>query len=228
MSILFAIPCFGGVVSSATTNGLLGLAKSNIESDFLFVNNQSLIPMARSDIANHFINNTKFEYLMFIDADLAFSPIDVFKLVEMGEQHVMGTYRHKDMTERYSFGVIPEWHPKYPAIKVSYNVGGFSLIHRSVYDTIAKKFEHLKYVPSSNSRQISDGERDNSYHFYETPIINGSITPEDFAFHDKCNQSGITNWLRADVNLGHNGNTTFFNESLYEQLNKNIPRKHTR
>lgn len=224
-SVLIALPCYGGIMSARTGIGLMGLGKElekrGIVHDVLIVTNQSLIPKARQDIANYFINATTYDYLHWIDADLGFVPSDFFKLYDMGLQHTMGTYRHKVQHVKYSFTLDQNngniiW--KDNAVKVLRNVGGYSLIHRSVFETVGKKYSHLKYKPYSDGRPVSEAELNNSYHYYETPIQDGYMLPEDFAFHDKCSQCGIDMWMRPDIKLIHNGNTDFQNDDLLKQL----------
>lgn len=227
-SVLIAIPCFGGIVSAKTAIGMTELTKilqGRINYDFLMVSNQSLISKGRSDIANYFMNATTYEYIFWIDSDIGFSGKDFIRLYELQEQHVMGTYRHKTQNIRYSFELDvdngkPVWHNSNKAIKILQNVGGFSLIHRSVFEQIQPNISHLKYIPDSNSRNITEEEKNNSYHYYQTPIHNGQILPEDFAFQRKCNEAGIDMWLRPDIVLTHNGNTDFTNDDLETQLRR--------
>jgi len=224
-SVLIAIPCYGGIMSARTAIGLMNLGKElqnkMIKHDVLIVTNQSLIPKARSDMANYFLNATTFDYLHWIDADIGFSPSDFFKLYDMDVEHSMGTYRHKVQNVKYSFTLdAPNnkmiW--KNDAVKVLRNVGGYSLIHRSVFETIRKKHPELKYIPYSDGRMVSDAEINNSYHFYDTPIHEGYMIPEDFAFHDKCKKCNIDMWMRPDIKLIHNGNTDFQNDDLLTTL----------
>jgi len=172
-------------------------------------------------MANYFLNSTKFDYIHWIDADIGFTPDDFFKLYDMQVQHSMGTYRHKVQHVKYSF--TPDlkngkliWNGN--AIKIRRNVGGYSLIHRSVFDTLRKNYPELKYIPYSDGRIVSDAELNNSYHFYDTPIHQGYMIPEDFAFHDKCFTHNIDMWMRPDITLIHNGNTDFQNDNLFKTL----------
>jgi len=110
---------------------------------------------------------------------LVFTPDDFFTLYRMamkGYDHVMGTYRHKSQEVRYSFSVVSEnnnivWNDEFQeAVKVDSNVGGFSMIHRNVFEKIANAYPHLRYNPWSSSRTIPENELNNSYHYYEIPI----------------------------------------------------------
>ena len=76
MSVLIALPCYGGLVSDKTAKGLFNLGKdlrsNNIDHGLITLANESLITKGRSRIANFFMNNTQYEYVMFIDADVGF------------------------------------------------------------------------------------------------------------------------------------------------------------
>ena len=84
MSVLIALPCYGGLVSDKTAKGLFNLGKdlrsNNIDHGLITLANESLITKGRSRIANFFMNNTQYEYVMFIDADVGFTSEDVLKL----------------------------------------------------------------------------------------------------------------------------------------------------
>jgi hypothetical protein len=233
-SVLIALPCYGGVTSAKTTAGLFNLGKAlmfnNIEHDILFVSNQSLIPKARSDIANYFLNATNFDILFWIDTDIGFNPDDFRKLYESilsGREYVTATYRHKTPVPKYSFVLETHdgdliWDDSETAIKISRNVGGFSMVTRSVFEKIAKQYPELKYVPLNDGKEVTERELNNSYHYYDTPICSetGIILPEDFAFQEKCKSVGVDVWMRPDITLIHNGNTDFVGSDFTQIFKK--------
>lgn len=79
------MPCYGGLVSDKTAKGLFNLGKdlrtAEIDHGLITMANESLVTKARSRIANFFMNNTEYEYIMFIDADIGFTSDDVFELL---------------------------------------------------------------------------------------------------------------------------------------------------
>ena len=85
MSILIALPCYGGMVSDKTAKGLFNLGKelrtAGVDHGLITLANESLVTKARSRIANFFMNNTQYEYVMFIDADIGFEPEYVMRLL---------------------------------------------------------------------------------------------------------------------------------------------------
>ena len=71
MSLLVAMPCYGGMVSDKTAKGLFNLGKelrtAGIDHGLITIANESLVTKARSRIVNFFMNNTEYEYILFIE-----------------------------------------------------------------------------------------------------------------------------------------------------------------
>ena len=107
MSLLIALPCYGGIVSDKTAKGLFNLGKelrtNGIDHGLITLANESLITKGRSRIANFFINNTSYEYVMFIDADIGFESQDVLKLLSHQKDIVCGAYPMKSIPLRYNY-----------------------------------------------------------------------------------------------------------------------------
>lgn len=180
-------------------------------------------------MANYFINATNFSHLMWIDSDIVFQPDDIFKLMELDVLHATATYRHKIQTPKYSFtldtdehGLI-QWNEDKTACKILKNVGGFSLIHRDTFALVKNSGQVKKYIPWTDSRELTQEEINNSYHYYDIEISkhDQSILPEDFAFHEKCINAGMDIWLRSDIQLIHNGNTDFVGTDIHSILRSN-------
>lgn len=68
--------------------------KYNINVEFCYIFNESLIQRGRNDIVYRFLKS-KHTHLIFIDADLAFNPEDVLKLVSLNREVIGGTYPRK-------------------------------------------------------------------------------------------------------------------------------------
>ena len=83
--VLIATPCYGEMCSSYYMRSMTGLfafaAQNKISMGLQTIGNESLITRARNQIVYNFMENEKLTHLMFIDADISFDPIDVFKLV---------------------------------------------------------------------------------------------------------------------------------------------------
>lgn len=215
MSVMIALPCHGGIVSEKTTMSLFNLGKllvrNNIPHGLLTQANSSLITIGRSRCANFFINNTEHEYLFFLDSDIGFNPEDVLKLLSHQVNIVSGAYPMKTIPIRYCCDVLQPEQRKGDLIKISGNGMGFVLIHRSVFNNMAKNFPELKYTPPTNdsSYPVSESEFNNSYHYFMEHKENNSFMSEDKSFFHRSRMLGYDIWLDTTIKLQHIGSHIF-------------------
>lgn len=216
MSILIALPCYGGVVSDKTTTSLFNLAKLLVRQDInhgiMTLANESLISRGRSRIANFFINNTNFEYLFFLDADVGFEASDVITLFEHQRELVSGAYPMKTIPLKWNYALTQ------PSVRDGNLVAidrigiGFTMIHRSVFEQIIDKFgTELQYFPTNESSTYppTEKERTNSFHFFSELKVDNVYLPEDFSFFARARACGIQPWLDVSINLSHVGSHVF-------------------
>jgi hypothetical protein len=216
MSVLIAMPCYGGVVSDKTTNSLFNLGKlfvrNNIPHGLLTIANESLISKGRSRIANFFINNTEFEYLFFLDADVGFNPPDMLKLFSHQKDIVCGAYPMKSIPLKWNYTLTNPMQREGDLVAIDRIGIGFSLIHRSVFEKLTEKYGHeLKYRPNSESTNSppTPAEIENSYHFFSELRENDVFLPEDLSFFERAKRCGIQPWLDVSINLAHVGSHVF-------------------
>jgi hypothetical protein len=215
MSVLIALPCYGGMVSDKTAKGLFNLGKelrtNQIDHGLITLANESLITKGRSRIANFFINNTQYEYVMFIDADIGFEPQDALKLLSYQRDIVCGAYPMKSIPLQYNYNISQPPLAEDGLIKID-NIGfGFALIHRRVFDKIRENYEDLKYTPAlgHSSYPITEAEYHNSYHYFNELKKDMAFLPEDFSFFERANSVGFTSWLDTSIKLCHVGSHVF-------------------
>jgi hypothetical protein len=215
MSVLIALPCYGGMVSDKTAKGLFNLGKelrtNQIDHGLITLANESLITKGRSRIANFFINNTQYEYVMFIDADIGFEPQDVLKLLSYQRDIVCGAYPMKSIPLQYNYNISQPPLAEDGLIKID-NIGfGFALIHRRVFDKIRENYEDLKYTPAlgHSSYPITEAEYHNSYHYFNELKKDMAFLPEDFSFFERASSVGFTSWLDTSIKLCHVGSHVF-------------------
>lgn len=95
-SILLATPAYGGLASIHFFKSLLDLqpacAARGVGLEIELTGGDALITRARSAIATKFLEQTQHTHLMFVDADIAFRPNDVFRLIDAGKDVVGGVY----------------------------------------------------------------------------------------------------------------------------------------
>src|SRR5579883_2379956 len=95
--LVVATPCFGGQLSVIFAQSLFKLQKvlrstPEIEMTILLRNGDALITRARADLVTLFLDNPAATHLLFIDADIGFTPEQVFRLIESGADMVAGVY----------------------------------------------------------------------------------------------------------------------------------------
>jgi hypothetical protein len=82
--IYIATPCYGGMTSSFYTQGIAALFKIageyGLTIGYQTIANESLITRARNQVVSDFIASG-YSHLVFIDADIQFKALDVFKLI---------------------------------------------------------------------------------------------------------------------------------------------------
>lgn len=216
MSVLICMPCYGGSVSDKTTNSLFNLGKTfvrnNVPHGLLTTANESLISKGRSKMANFFINNTEYEYLFFLDADVGFDPNDVLKLLEHQKEIVCGAYPMKTVPLKWNFTLTEPLRKKGNLVAIERIGIGFSLIHRSVFDRIVEKYgQELKYIPTGESigHETTEKEMNNSYHFFSELKEEHIYLPEDLSFFTRAKRCGFQPWMDVSINLCHVGSHVF-------------------
>jgi cellulose synthase/poly-beta-1,6-N-acetylglucosamine synthase-like glycosyltransferase len=220
MSVLIALPCYGGNVSEKTTTGLFNLGKrlyeNGIDHGLLTLSNESLISRGRSRIVNFFMNNTQYDYLFFIDSDIGFAPADFFELWKYRDLNmVSGAYPMKSLPLQYNYNLVQPVDVIRDNVAQISGIGlGFSLISRKVFLSVIDKFPELKYTPSKtgSTKQLTDKEIQNSYHFFVERKIGETYLPEDHSFFSRARDCGYKSWLCGSISLSHTGYYVFEEE----------------
>jgi hypothetical protein len=225
ISLLVAMPCYGGAIMSESVTGLYKLAKHlervGIFNELLLIANESLIPNGRATISNIFMNDTNHTHLLMLDADVGFQPEDVIKLLELEVDYAVGAYPMKVIPTQYNFRISKkEFNKEKTAVSITSIGAGFSLVTRNVFEQIANKYKELQYIPVDKSigYRVSEKRMNNSYSYFETYIDKNSkrMISEDFAFNYRwlsCNENNRI-WLHTGIVLTHTGMHVFSGSDL--------------
>jgi hypothetical protein len=144
-----------------------------------------------------------FEHIVWIDADVAFWPYDVEKLIKSNLQFVSAPYSVKGWpaltTEFFDEKVILG--EKGGLYEIKYAATGFMYTHRSVYAAIVKN-EKMKRV------KIWGGQYEVYPYFF--PILhNDEYLGEDFAFCHRIRNAGIKLYCNTTIKLAHIGKYSY-------------------
>ena len=242
--IFLGMPMYGGLLTEPTMHGLLELQSwtlaNKIGMRIQTMGNESLITRARNTIVSMMMDQTDFvaTHLLFIDADIGFTPQNIERLLCADKDVACGIYPRKHIYLNKIKKILEE-NPnadegEIEAKALGYNVNfdnpemlkgengffkvneaatGMMLVKREVFRTMFKKFPERKY----ESDQIVNGgsyKSDNCYDLfavgpYETK---GQIRylSEDYYFSRLwTEQCGGEIWADLAMPLTHFGNRAY-------------------
>ncbi|HKH03480.1 MAG TPA: hypothetical protein VKB08_22565 [Bradyrhizobium sp.] len=235
--LVVATPCFGGQVSSIYAGSIFHLqraarSKSHIDLTILMRDGDALITRARANLVTLFLDNPSATHLLFVDADIGFTPDHVFRLIESGADVVAGIYPIKRVNWDKARRTLESGRPAAPSAaldyvleienpdhvttvngftRVRYAGTGFLMIRRQVLE---KMCEHPDYASLQFFREHSIDAlagSPNRFALFECMIDqnSGTYLSEDFAFCKRWTDMGGEIWADLESRLDHVGPSVF-------------------
>src|SRR6202045_4137341 len=235
--LVVATPCFGGQVSSIYAGSIFHLqravrSKPNMDLTVLMRDGDALITPARANLVSLFLDDPSATHLLFIDADIGFTPDQVFRLIESAADVVAGVYPIKRVNWEKAQRAIEARRPNVPAAsldyvleiddpdhvtvvngftRVRYAGTGFLMIRRHVFE---KMCAHPDYAPLQFLREHSHDAlagSPNRFALFECMIdpATGTYLSEDFAFCKRWTDIGGEIWADLQSSLDHVGPSVF-------------------
>ena len=235
--LVVATPCFGGQVSSIYASSLFALQRavhsmSNVQLKVHLRDGDALITRARANLVTLFLDDPAATHLLFVDADIGFTPDQVFRLIESGADVVAGCYPIKRVNWEKAKRAMAEGRSNLAAssldyvleidnpdevrvvngfTRVRYAGTGFLMIRRHVLE---KMCAHPDYAPLQFLREHSRDElvgSANRFALFECMIdpATGTYLSEDFAFCKRWTDIGGEIWADLDSRLDHVGPSVF-------------------
>jgi hypothetical protein len=163
----------------------------------------SAIDRARSLMAHEALRDG-FDKLLWVDADIAFDPEDVDRLLEADKPFVCGLYPKKG-SRHLSSHALPGtreivFGEQGGLLEILYAASGFTLVDASVYEGIRTKLA----LPTCNAHF------DEPFVPYYQPLIKDTpegpwYLAEDFAFSERARQAGFPVFADTRIRLRHIG-----------------------
>ncbi|UJX41843.1 hypothetical protein K9F62_03835 [Desulfovibrio sp. JY] len=203
--LMIGTPCYNGNVTVNYLRSVVPavgfLERQGVRTGMLTPSHESLITRARNLVANEFMRQEEFTHLLFIDADIGFSPELPWKYLEADKDVVCGIYpvKHLDVEKlrtiegnvlmrvaqaaslhyavKLKSGGRPE--PGTGLLPVEYGATGFMLIKREVFTRLAEAYPELAY-----DYAYTNDDHVNNVAYFETAIdpATRDYLPEDYAF----------------------------------------------
>lgn len=216
----FATPCYGGNIMEACFSSYLRYSmtamKHNIPFSVDTMVNESLVPRARNNLVSKFLANPNATHLMFIDADIAWDPEYIFKMILHDKGVVCGAYPMKSEPVKYVLNILKGAKHAHPLYEVSTAGTGFMLIKREIIEGLVAALPNTKY---RDSLHLGEQYEKHMYALFDTIIDeNGHYLSEDWTFCKRVREVlGKPIWIDTDIKLDHVGTHRFRGNT--DQLN---------
>lgn len=201
MSILFCTPCYGGMLTAPHFKSCMNLkeelTKAGIAHDWLIGWNESLVHRARMEMTAQFLK-TSHTHMMWLDADIEFTPEDIAKVWNLNADIGVGVYPMKKRDAcwyaAWKDGELVKDLSRFDGpVEVDYAGTGFMMIRRDVIEKLTSL--HGTY----------EGPNGQVPAIYMTPIHNGGLESEDYHFSRIAREAGFKVIMDPSVRLVHWG-----------------------
>ena len=232
--IYLATPCYGGAVLLQFMQAVLALQDACRERGIgLYVDlmgGDALITRARSRLAARFLAHPEATHILFCDADIGFSPQNVFRLLEADKPMIAAVcpLKHIDWDRARaaakagapdlmaaSVGYVVRFLPTPDSsvevedgiAKVAYGGTGFLMIQRAAMQRIVDAHPELK----AKMGDMGDRLADEAVMVFETMIEpeTGQYLSEDYAFCRRWRDLGGEIWADMESRLTHVGHAAY-------------------
>ena len=217
--VYVAMPCYDSMrvetcVSLIDTFSALG--GSGIECKFKSVKT-SLVTHGRNLLTAGFMDSG-FDYMLFVDADVEFSPEAVMRMLVPEKDIICTPYRNKEdpWIDRYSVKFKDKDHIEileWDIIEIEEGPAGLMLISRKVYERLMDKYPELKINFNEATRAkmnkeigaVEDAIDRYMYNFWDTSFKKHQWKGEDLAFCDLARAAGFKLYANLDSRTTHHG-----------------------
>lgn len=222
--VMIGTPCYDGRLDAWYVNSLIHTIKmsyqENVDLVSIWVSYDALVQRARNDVVAIALEQGC-DDLIFIDSDIEWSPLWIYKLLNYKEDVVGGTYPKKTDTE--------ELYPIYnPSLNHQKNENGLIEVGGLATGFLKLSRNALQYLWDS-SPVYFEYEKNNAEKrmiFNVGVSENQVLVSEDISMCFKLKQGGFKIWLDPAMTCAHNGVKKYVGnfESFIERMsNQRMP-----
>ena len=233
--IVIATPCFGGNVTNYYTVSVLGLQQAFLEKHigitFRLIGGDALITRARNIAVQQFLAIPDATHLLFIDADIGFTPDQALSLLEADKDVCGAIYPLKrldwqriqaqaqagisDLSSSSLNYVVDlldpsQVPPTEEFFQVRYIGTGFMMIKRQVFLRMAEHYPETRFRTLHIGSNV-DVAHAEAHAFFDCVIDpeSGTYLSEDYTFCKRWTDMGGEIWAHAHSRLVHVGPQAF-------------------
>ena len=238
LHVVVATPCYGGLVTQRYMQSvcalMLAATQDKVTITLELLGNDSLVTRARNSLVATALDNQAATHLMFIDADIGFTPSQVGRMLRFDRDVVAGMYPlkivHYDQAvlDRVAQGepletaqvryvgapLAPEDRREEDGFITAEFAGtGFMLVKRAALEQMMAAYPQLKYRGAHDRAQPS--ESPHQYALFEGTIDpdDGDYLSEDYTFCRRWRAIGGEVWLDTRSKLMHVGPREFVGDA---------------
>ncbi len=229
LHLFIATPCYGGLVYQRYMQSIcaLLLAAQNDGSrvSVQLLGNDSLITRARNTLVSMFLDSDA-THLLFIDADIGFSPDEVIRLLRVDKDVAAGAYPLKiihtgpetvarirrgeglETAFLHYVGVPIEGPTRQEQdgfVTAEYAGTGFMLIRREALERMIAAYPETRFITAHDRSEQNPSQ--NLYALFDCMIdpATGEYLSEDYTFCRRWRDIGGEVWLDTRSQLQHTG-----------------------
>lgn len=218
--IYVGLPCYGGQMTQPFVMSLIMvLQQSAFIGELDFIVNDSLVSRARNTIVGRFLKSP-YQWLMFLDVDLQFDIAHIARLwlhaTQKKRKIVCGPYAMKRLEPMWVVNYMPGEKPDEDgAVKVSESGTGCMLIHRSVFEDMAKAMPEISYETDWNhagggGKIEHDFFAVGPYEYKDGPMKGRRrYLSEDWMFCQRARDIGHDVWADTKIQIRHMGTLVY-------------------
>ncbi len=234
VNLVIATPCFGGQISIIYAGSIFKLqsalrASNEINLKILFKDGDALITRARASLVAQFLDDAAATHLLFVDADIGFSPEQVLRLIRCGADVCAAVYPIKRIDWDKVKAVTQAGRPNPAAAalnyvfeapdpnavviragfaKVRYAGTGFLMVRRRALERMCAHYSNLRYQRDHSMEAAT--QSGNRFALFDCMIDqDGTYLSEDFSFCKRWSDMGGEIWADLDSRLSHVGPLVF-------------------